>query len=231
MFAFHPLDRSASQRITHTQSLRRVWLVALGIASSLIAFDGQAAAAVKPVTVSDVNETSFRCMTQMTKVRGFYVDNLLGNKRKTLAAANAKKGGVYPPGSVVQLVPGEVMVKQLPGTSPATKDWEFFELDVSPEGSKIRKRGYADVVNRFGGNCFACHVLAKPEWDMICEQGHGCQPIPLTHAMFTALQKSDPRCVPPNPLSQADKDALAALQEVMKSLPMPKAEPAPTATN
>ena len=229
MFAFHPLDRSASQRITNTQSLRRAWLVALGIASSLVAFDGQAAAAVKPVTVS---ETSFQCMTKMTKVRGFYVDNLLGNKRKTLAAANAKQGGVYPPGSVVQLVPGEVMVKGQPGTSPATKDWEFFELDVSPEGSKIRKRGYADVVNRFGGNCFACHVLAKPEWDMICEQGHGCQPIPLTHAMFTALQKSDPRCVPPNTLSQEDKDALTALQEVMKNLQLPKAESsAPAAMN
>lgn len=229
MFAFHPLDRSASQRIMNTQSLRRAWLIALGIASSFVAFDGQAAAAVKSVTVS---ETSFRCMTQMTKVRGFYVDNLLGNKRKTLAAANAKKGGVYPPGSVVQLVPGEVMVKQQPGTSPATKDWEFFELDVSPEGSTIRKRGYADVVNRFGGNCFACHVQAKPEWDMICEQGHGCQPIPLTHAMFTALQQSDPRCVPPNPLSQEDKDALAALQDVMKNLQLPKAEPsAPIATN
>ena len=119
MFAFYPLDRSASQRITHTQSLRRAWLVALGIAGSFVEFDGQAAAAAKPVTVS---ETSFRCMTQMTKVRGFYVDNLLSNKRKTLAVASAKKGGVYPPGSVVQLVPTEVMVKQPPGTSPATKD-------------------------------------------------------------------------------------------------------------
>ena len=229
MSAFQPMDRSASQRITTTKSLRLAWLVALGIASALVAFEGHAAAAAKPVEVS---ETSFQCMTKMTKVRGFYIDNLLGNKRKTLAAANAKKGGVYPPGSVVQLVPGEVMVKGQPGSSPVTKDWEFFELDVSPEGSKIRKRGYADVVNRFGGNCFACHVQAKPEWDMICEQSHGCQPIPINHAMFTALQKSDPRCVPPNPLSQEDKDALAALQEVMKNLQLPKAESsAPAAMN
>ncbi len=229
MSAFNPMERSASKRITKPKSLRRTWLTLLGIASTLVMLAGQAAAAAKPVEVS---ETSFQCMTKMTKVRGFYIDNLLGNKRKTLAAANAKKGGVYPPGSVVQLVPGEVMVKGQPGSSPVTKDWEFFELDVSPEGSKIRKRGYADVVNRFGGNCFACHVQAKPEWDMICEQSHGCQPIPLNHAMFTALQKSDPRCVPPNPLSQEDKDALAALQEVMKNLQLPKAESsAPAATN
>ncbi len=229
MSVFNPMEQITFQRTAHTKSLMRVWLVALGIASSLVAFEAHAAAAAKPVGVS---ETSFQCMTKMTKVRGFYVDNLLGNKSKTLAVAKSKKGGVYPPGSVVQLVPGEVMVKGQPGSSPATKDWEFFELDVSPEGSKIRRRGYADVVNRFGGNCFACHVQAKPEWDMICEQSHGCQPIPVNHAMFTALQKSDPRCVPANPLTQEDKDALVALQEVMKNLPMPKAEsPAPVASN
>ena len=220
MFAVHSMTQNASQRITKPKSLRLAWLVALGIASALVTFAGQAAAAAKPVEVS---ENSFQCMTRMTKVRGFYVDNLLGNKRKTIAVANAKKGGVYPPGSVVQLLPAEVMVKGQPGSSPVTKDWEFFELDVSPEGSKIRKRGYADVVNRFGGNCFACHVQAKPEWDMICEQSHGCQPIPINHAMFTALQKSDPRCVPANPLTRDDKDALAQLQEVLKNLPPPPA--------
>jgi len=229
MFAIHSMERSTSSRITQAKSRRRAWPVALGLVATLIAFTGKAADAPKPVEIS---ENSFQCVTKMTKVRGFYIDNLLGNKRKTLAVAKSKKGGVYPPGSVVQLVPTEVMVKGQPGSSPVTKDWEFFELDVSPEGSKIRHRGYADVVNRFGGNCFACHVQAKPEWDMICEQSHGCQPIPITHAMFTALQKSDPRCVPPNTLNQEDKDALAALQEVMKNLPMPKTEPsAPTATN
>ena len=229
MSAFNPMEGSTSQRITHTTSVMRTWLVALGIVSSLVAFEANAAVEAKPLQIS---ETSFQCMTKMTKVRGFYVDNLLGNKSQTLAVAKSKKGGVYPPGSVVQVTPGEVMVKGQPGSSPVSKDWEFFELDVSPEGSKIRRRGFADVVNRFGGNCFACHVQAKPEWDMICEQSHGCQPVPVTHAMFTALQKSDPRCVPANPLTQADKDALAALQEVMKTLPMPKAETsAPVATN
>ena len=107
MSAFQPMDRSASQRITTTKSLRHAWLVALGIASALVAFEGHATAAPKPVEVS---ETSFQCMTKMTKVRGFYIDNLLGNKRKTLAAANAKQGGVYPPGSVVQLEIGRAHV-------------------------------------------------------------------------------------------------------------------------
>jgi hypothetical protein len=27
--------------------------------------------------------------------------------------------------------------------------------------------GFADVMNRFGGNCFGCRVAAHPEWDSI----------------------------------------------------------------
>jgi hypothetical protein len=40
-------------------------------------------------------------------VRQFYVDNLRGNLDATLAAANSTTGAVYPPGSVIQLIPGE----------------------------------------------------------------------------------------------------------------------------
>jgi len=43
----------------------------------------------------------------MTKVRHFYVDNVLGNVDATVAAAQSDKGAVYPPGSVVQLVPAK----------------------------------------------------------------------------------------------------------------------------
>jgi len=85
-------------------------------------------------------------MTRLTPVRGFFVGNLLGNLKGTLKVARSPDGGVYPPGSVVQLVPTEVMVKQPAGFNAATKDWEFFELDVSKSGSVIRKRGFAEVV-------------------------------------------------------------------------------------
>jgi hypothetical protein len=154
----------------------------------------------------------------MTPVRGFYVDNLLGAKalKATLAVANSATGGVYPEGSVVQLVPTEVMVKLQAGASPATKDWEYFELNVSVSGTHIAKRGFADVVNRFGGNCFACHVQAKPQWDSICETGHGCAPIAVTAAMAHALQQSDPRCHPANPLSKEDQAALKQLADLLK---------------
>jgi hypothetical protein len=79
----------------------------------------------------EVSSSTFTCIRDMTKVRGFYVDNLKGDLEGTLAIANSETGGVYPAGSVVQLVPGEVMIKHEAGFSPATKGWEFFELDVS----------------------------------------------------------------------------------------------------
>lgn len=141
-----------------------------------------------------VDADSFRCIREMTPVRHFYVDNLLGNLEGTLAAANAPKGAIYPPGSVVQLVPSEVMVKREAGFSPATGDWEFFELDVSDKGASVRARGFAEVNNRFGGNCFACHAPARQPWDFVCEEGHGCESIPVTRKMIGALQRSDPRC-------------------------------------
>jgi hypothetical protein len=83
----------------------------------------------------------------MTPVRQFYVDNLQGNLDGTLAVAKAPTGAVYPPGSVIQLIPGEAMVKRDKGFDAATHDWEFFELDVSKDGTQIRRRGTVDVVN------------------------------------------------------------------------------------
>jgi hypothetical protein len=166
-----------------------------------------------------ITEASFKCIRTMTPVRGFYVDNLHGDLKGTVAVANSATGGVYPPGSVVQLVPGEVMVKREAGFNAATKDWEFFELDVNDGKSVIRTRGFVDVVNRFGGNCFACHVKAKPEWDLICETGHGCDPIPLTPVMVKALQKTDPRCGAPAELTTEEAEVLKALQAAMTAKP------------
>jgi hypothetical protein len=141
-----------------------------------------------------VDDKTFKCLTEMTPVRGFFVANLLGKLDDTVKVAKSPNGGKYPPGSVVQLVPGEVMVKHHEGWSPATRDWEFFELDNSASGSKIKVRGTTEVVNRFGGNCFGCHVAARPEWDLICEKDHGCAPLPIKTEQIVAIQKADPRC-------------------------------------
>ena len=146
------------------------------------------------VTQLAIDAGSFNCLEELTKIRHFYVDNLLGDLEATIAVAESIEGGIYPPGSVVQLVPTEVMVKHPKGFNAATRDWEFFELDVSAEGSSIRNRGFVDVVNKFGGNCFGCHIKAEPQYDLICEQDHGCDAIPVTREMIADIQATDPRC-------------------------------------
>ncbi len=164
-----------------------------------------------------VDDTSFKCITEMTPVRQFFVDNLSGNLEASLAVAKAGSGD-YPEGTVLQVMPNEVMVKQQKGFSPATRDWEFLWIDVDKNGSKIFTRGAAEVNNRFGLNCFACHVKAEEKFDFVCEQGHGCEDIPVTREMFGALQRTDPRCKGSDQVSDADKAALAAIDEVVKKL-------------
>lgn len=143
----------------------------------------------------EIDENSFDCLGAMTQVGEFFVANILGNLDATVAVASSETGGKYPVGSMVSLIPSEVMVKHQEGWNPETSDWEFFELSVSETGSKIAVRGTTEVVNRFGGNCFGCHQLARPEWDLVCGTGHGCAPLPISREQIHAMQKSDPRCV------------------------------------
>ena len=144
-----------------------------------------------------VTGDTFVCLNEMHPVRGFFVGNILDKLDDTVAAAMQPEGAPYPPGSVVQLIPAEAMIKHHKGWSAKTNDWEFFELDVSEAGSKIKVRGTTRVKNKFGGNCFECHQKARPEWDMICggsNSEHGCDPISLTREQISQVQQSDPRC-------------------------------------
>lgn len=180
-------------------------------------------AAAKTLTITDA---SFSCIRDLKPVRGYYVGNLLGNVDATLAVAMKGEGGEYPVGSVVQLVPGEAMVKHPPGFNAATKDWEFFELDTTAAGTKIRVRGTTEAVNQFGGNCLSCHAQAEAKWDMICEQGHGCAPIPVTPVMARAIQNTDPRCPK---IDNLPADQVAALQQLaaFRAAAAARANPAP----
>jgi hypothetical protein len=141
-----------------------------------------------------VTKDAFVCLKKMHPVRGFYVANLLGGLDDTVAAAMKSGGASYPPGSVVQLIPEEVMIKHHKGWSEKTNDWEFFELEVSRGGSKIKVRGTTQVINKFGGNCLGCHQKAKPQWDLICEKDHGCDPLPIPDFVIHWAQRNDPRC-------------------------------------
>jgi hypothetical protein len=187
------------------------------LAALLLVGPTVATPAGKPGPLS-ISEKSFRCVTDMTHIGHFYVDNLVGNLKDTVRVAESTTGGVYPVGSVLQLVPTEVMVKREKGFNAATHDWEFFELDVSPSGSTIRTRGFVEVVNRFGGNCFTCHIRARPEWDLVCDTTHGCDPIPVTIAMSGALQRTDLRCKNRGPVSAEDAAALEQLAIVVKAM-------------
>jgi hypothetical protein len=164
----------------------------------------------EPVAEVIASETSFRCIRNMTPVRGLFVDNLLGNVAGTVAAAQANNGGPWPPGSLVQVVPTSAMVKHQPGRSPETNDWEFIELAPTADRTTIVGRGFAEMNMRSGANCLNCHKPAQAKWDLICEQTHGCLPIPLTPVVIRALQNSDPRC-PKIELPKEQADALAAL--------------------
>src|SRR5256712_12330921 len=140
--------------------------------------DGQALQATDRTVDGDLqlDAKSFRGITKVTRVRQFYVDNLRGHLDATLAAAKSTTGAVYPPGSVIQLVPGEAMVKRDNGFNTTTHDWEFFELDVSKDGTQVRKRGFADVVNRFGGDCLRCPASARPQLGIACDARHWFAP-------------------------------------------------------
>jgi mono/diheme cytochrome c family protein len=70
---------------------------------------------------------------------------------------------------------------------------QFFFLSVSPEGTVIDVRGTDEVENRFGGNCASCHSAADPQFDFVCEDDHGCAPLPIGDDIITAVQEADPR--------------------------------------
>jgi hypothetical protein len=136
----------------------------------------------------------FTNIHDMTAVRGFFVDNKLGHLDEALAVANdTEGGGAYPVGTIIQLVPQEAMVKRAPGFDPDSNDWEFFVLDATADGTKITTRGGSEVINRFGGSCADCHNLAKPEFDFVCEDDHGCEPLPIGDDIIMSIQNADPR--------------------------------------
>src|SRR5262245_13415727 len=84
-------------------------IIVFGIAALLSAGVGSAEDSADK---GGIDAKSFRCITEMTHVRQFYVDNVLGNLDATLAVANSATGGTYPAGTVIQLVPTEAMVKR-----------------------------------------------------------------------------------------------------------------------
>lgn len=153
-----------------------------------------AANAVDQTKQLDITSDDFDCLGEMSRVGEYFVANILGNLEQTKQIAQSPTGGKFPPGSVVSLIPDEVMVKHQEGWNPETNDWEFFLLTMQDKQVTITDRGTTDVINKFQGNCLTCHQLARPEWDFICGTGHGCAPLPVTREQIHAMQRSDTRC-------------------------------------
>ena len=172
-----------------------ITLAAFGVASGTAALHPRHAPSGQDL---DMKTTDFQNVHTMTMVRGFFVDNRLGHLKAALRVARAGKG-VYPVGTILQLVPQEAMVKRRKGFNPATRDWEFFFLRTTPQGTTIVTRGTTTVVNRFGGNCASCHVAAQAKFDMVCEHNHGCAPLPVGDDVIAAIQRADPRPLPTSP--------------------------------
>jgi hypothetical protein len=142
----------------------------------------------------EVQADDFLALADMTPVRGFFINNLLGHLDEAVTVAEKPDGGVYPVGTVIQLIPQEAMVKRAEGFSPETNDWEFFTLDTTAAGTTIVTRGGAEVLNRFSGtSCAGCHSAAEPQFDMVCENTHGCAPLGVPDEVITTIQQSDPR--------------------------------------
>jgi hypothetical protein len=128
----------------------------------------------------------------MARVGDHFIRSLNGHLAEAEAVARSAKGGVYPVGTVLQLLPTEAMVKRHKGYSSSTDDWEFFRLNLSPTGTVIAQSG-TRVKNFLGSDCASCHAAAASKFDFVCGTNHGCAPLPLTAAQIAMIQARDPR--------------------------------------
>src|SRR4029079_13473438 len=105
---------------------------------------------------ADLTAADFHNVNTMTRIGRHFITNVRGHLAEAVAVARSKTGGTYPVGTIIQLVPQEAMVKRRAGFSPATRDWEFFSLDVSAKGTRILSPSGGKVVNRLRGTCETC---------------------------------------------------------------------------
>jgi hypothetical protein len=147
----------------------------------------------------DMTAEDFSCIGDWDKVLGFRITNLLGHLDEALAVANDPAGGVYPVGTLIQHIPTEAMVKRRAGFSPETKDWEFFQLELSADGmTTIANRGTTELTTSMGQTCASCHSMVSDEFDFICntwaeQTGNSCG-FDFTDSFLDMQLATDTRC-------------------------------------
>lgn len=138
-------------------------------------------------------EADFDCTLSWPQVGQLRVINRCNAQSQAESVANSNDSGRrFPVGTIVQLMPGEAMVKRGPGFDTANHDWEYFVLGGSPAGTRIKQRGTTEVSNDVG-KCLDCHAGGK-EFDYICQDGHGCDRLPLPRSVIASQQYTDLRC-------------------------------------
>jgi hypothetical protein len=166
---------------------------------------GDASTADSGVTGEDFTPTAadFDCLqdSEWATVGLSRYKNVLGHTAEMLAVAQSPDGGVFPVGTIIQLVPTEASAKRGQGYSAQSHDWEFFSLAALADGGTTIKAsgGGSSVVNFTGESCLGCHSKAAPQWDFVCGDvdggnTHGCAALPLTGAELASVQSTDPRC-------------------------------------
>lgn len=115
-----------------------VWtgsLLAVGLGLSM-----PSSAAAQDITVS---EQRFGCILDWPKVRNtrFKHEDPAKLKEAMRIFRESEPDKEYPVGTILQLVPFEAMVKHPREKFPKSNGWEFFALEVSKAGTKIRDRG------------------------------------------------------------------------------------------
>jgi hypothetical protein len=99
--------------------------------------------------------------------RGYHVANPLGHEAEALAAASSATGGTFPVGSIVEVNPGEVMVKRRRGFDATTNDWEFFRVIYGSDGVTPER---IDLRGTEATDCFMCHsTVSSSMWDFMCD--------------------------------------------------------------
>ena len=163
--------------------------------SLLVVGFGLSMASAAPAADVAVSEQTFGCILDWPQVRNTRIKH--PDPQQLAEAMRIFRDSVpnteYPVGTILQLVPFEAMVKHSREKFPKTNGWEFFALNISAAGTKIRDRGDSVVNLSQGKTCLSCHQPAA-KFDFVCEKGHGCAPIPFNDQAIQALQQADARC-------------------------------------
>ncbi len=170
-----------------------VWLCTGTLLAAGLGLSMPDSASAEDMTVS---EQTFGCILDWPKVRNTRFKHADPEKLKEAMRIfrDSAPDKEYPVGTILQLVPFEAMVKHPREKFPKSNGWEFFALEVSEAGTKIRDRGVENVLNvSLGAPCLSCHQPAA-RYDFVCEKGHGCAPIPFDDQKIAEIQKGDLRC-------------------------------------